>query len=593
MKISLRSGRRQRKGSHPGQFQSWILVFIAACATVWILVLSWLGLLQTLDWVAIDCFFRWRPAEPFDSRIVVVTIDDNDITNIGKWPIPDQLLAKALSNLDAQRPRAIGLDIYRDLPVEPGHQELVNVFKSKPNLIGVQRWFGAQKVMPPPVLADLDQVADADIPEDSDKRVRRALFTGKERGRVYMGLGLAVALKYLEVEKILPIPSNGLQDSYQLGRAQFKPFRRNEGGYIRADDRGYQVLLNFRGPASSFQTISFSDVLHNHLPDDLVRNRVVFIGSTAESVKDLFLTPYSADGLETAEWTPGVFIHANITSQVLSAALDGRPLLHGLSNSLKWVWILIWSSIGVLISRTILQANWLKKQFAYGVALLGAFLASVGLVTVSYLLFLAGWWFPVAPPVWALNSAVFMCFAYHSYKLQRLAYFDGLTQVSNRRYFDLYLAEQAQKKGSLSLILCDIDCFKLYNDTYGHQAGDECLRKVAKSIRSATRKADFVARYGGEEFVVVLPHATLDDAKIVATSIINQVRALEIPHQTSVAGHCVTLSCGVATVKINDQNLRDADWSGSTLIAQADTALYTSKSNGRNCFTIMQLEAKG
>ena len=591
MNIRLRS-RRQRKDFHQGQFQNWMLVLIAASATVWVLVLSWLGLLQTLDWVAIDCFFRWRPAETLDSRIVVVTIDDNDITNMGKWPIPDQLLAKALSNLNAQKPRAIGLDIYRDLPIEPGHQALVTVFQSTPNLIGVQRWFGTQKVMPPPALADLDQVADADIPEDSDKRVRRALFTGKERGRVYMGLGLAAALKYLEAEKVLPIPSNGLQDTYQLGRAQFKPFSGNEGGYIRADDRGYQVLLNFRGPASSFQTISFSDVLYHRLPDDLVRNRVVFIGSTAESVKDLFLTPYSSDSFGTAEWTPGVFIHANITSQILSAALDGRPLLHGLSNSLKWVWISIWSSTGVLISRTILQANWLKKQFAYGVALLGAFLASAVLVTVSYLLFLLGWWFPVVPPVWALNSAVFLCFAYHSYKLQRLAYFDGLTQVANRRYFDLYLAEQAQKKGNLSLILCDIDYFKLYNDTYGHQAGDECLRKVAKSIRNATRQADFVARYGGEEFVVVLPHATLDGAEIVANSIINQVRALEIPHQASVAAHCVTLSCGVATVKINDQHLRDADWSGSTLIAQADTALYTSKGNGRNCFTVMQLKAK-
>jgi diguanylate cyclase (GGDEF)-like protein len=592
MKIGLRS-RRQKKGSHQNQFQDWVLVAIAAGATALVLLLSWLGLLQTLDWTAVDYFFRWRPVEALDSRIVVVTIDDDDIANVGKWPIPDQLLAKVLSNLDAQKPRAIGLDIYRDFPIEPGHQELVTVFRSQPNLIGVQRWFGTQKVLPSPVLAELNQVADADIPEDSDKRVRRALFTGKERGRIYMGLGLAVALKYLEVEKISPSSIDGSQDTYQLGQAQFKPFRGNEGGYVRADDRGYQVLLNFRGPASSFQTISFSDVLYNHLPDDLVRNRVVFIGSIAESVKDLFLTPYSADQFGPAEWTPGIFIHANITSQILSAALDGRPLLHGLPDSQKWMWIGFWSSIGVFISRTVLQANWLKKQFAYGVALSGAFLASVGLVAISYLLFLASWWFPVASPVLALNSAVFMCFAYHSYKLQRLAYFDGLTQVANRRYFDLYLAEQAQNKGKLSLILCDIDCFKLYNDAYGHQAGDECLRKVAKAIRSATRKSDFVARYGGEEFVIVLPHATLDGAMIVASSIVNQVRALEIPHETSIAAHCVTLSCGVATVKISDHHLRNADWSGSTLIAQADTALYTAKGDGRNCFTVMRLEAEG
>ncbi|PSB30589.1 hypothetical protein C7B82_08565 [Stenomitos frigidus ULC18] len=112
-------------------------------------------------------------------------------------------------------------------------------------------------------------------------------------------------------------------------------------------------------------------------------------------------------------------------------------------------------------------------------------------------------------------------------------------------------------------------------------------------MRSATRQTDFVARYGGEEFVIVLPHATLEGAKIVANGIINQVRALEIPHETSVAAHCVTLSCGIATVKVSDQYLRNADWSGSTLVAQADTALYTSKSSGRNCFTGIQLDAEG
>ncbi|XGV94543.1 MAG: CHASE2 domain-containing protein [Leptolyngbya sp. BL-A-14] len=590
MNTGRQAGRQRRKSFRQNQFQDWALIVIAASAAISVLLLSWLGLLQTLDWVAIDYFFRWRPAESVDSRIVVVTIDDNDITNMGKWPIPDEILAKVLVNLDTQKPRAIGLDIYRDFPVEPGHQKLVNIFRSKPNLIGVQRWFGTQKVLPPPALAELNQIADADIPEDSDKRVRRAMLTGKEGGQVYMGLGLAIALKYLEAEKISPIPSQDAPDTYQLGRARFTPLRGSDGGYVRADDRGYQVLLNFRGPASSFQTISFSDVLHNQLPDNFVRNKVVFIGSTAESVKDLFLTPYSTDGIGPAEWTPGIFIHANITSQILSAALDGRSLLHGLPNSLQWAWIAIWSSVGVLISRTILQANWLKKQFAYGVALLGTFLATVGLVTVSYLLFLASWWFPVASPILALNSAVFMCFAYHSYKLQRLAYFDELTQVANRRYFDLYLAEQSQKKGNLSLILCDIDCFKLYNDTYGHQAGDECLRRVATTIRSATRQTDFVARYGGEEFVVVLPHASLNGAAIVASSIIKQVKALEIPHQTSVATPFVTLSCGVTAVKISDQHLRNADWSGSALIAQADTALYTSKCSGRDRFTVMALD---
>ena len=98
---------------------------IAPCTTVLIALISGMGVLQNSEWSALDLFFRWRHREPPDSRIVVVTISDEDITKIGTWPIPDQLLAKALKNLQAQKPRVIGLDLYRDLPVDPGHQSLI------------------------------------------------------------------------------------------------------------------------------------------------------------------------------------------------------------------------------------------------------------------------------------------------------------------------------------------------------------------------------------------------------------------------------------------------------------------------------------
>ncbi|MEQ9482315.1 MAG: CHASE2 domain-containing protein [Coleofasciculus sp. F4-SAH-05] len=100
-----------------------------------VIATAWTGSFQLLEWATLDQFFQQRPQEPVDPRILVVTIDESDITQVGTWPIPDQVLAQLLRKINAQQPRAIGVDLYRDLPVESGHQELVEVFKSTPNLI--------------------------------------------------------------------------------------------------------------------------------------------------------------------------------------------------------------------------------------------------------------------------------------------------------------------------------------------------------------------------------------------------------------------------------------------------------------------------
>ncbi|MEQ8467295.1 diguanylate cyclase [Coleofasciculus sp. E1-EBD-02] len=166
-------------------------------------------------------------------------------------------------------------------------------------------------------------------------------------------------------------------------------------------------------------------------------------------------------------------------------------------------------------------------------------------------------------------------------QLEELAKSDGLTGVANRRRFDDYLQtcwkQHCVGNSWLSLIMCDVDCFKYYNDTYGHQAGDDCLREVASAIqRQVKRPADLVARYGGEEFVVILPLTPLDGAIQVAQAIAEAVRTLNIPHATSFVSHCVTLSLGVASTIPNPRR------SPTTLTAAADAALYQAKSAGRD-----------
>ncbi|MEH1903279.1 MAG: EAL domain-containing protein [Nostoc sp.] len=174
-------------------------------------------------------------------------------------------------------------------------------------------------------------------------------------------------------------------------------------------------------------------------------------------------------------------------------------------------------------------------------------------------------------------------------ELQRLASSDGLTQVANRRCFDDTLNAEwqrlAREQGSLSLILCDVDYFKLYNDTHGHLAGDDALRQVAKAISQTVKHpADLVARYGGEEFAVILPNTGIEQAIAVATDIQTNLNALQIPHPHSHVSEFITLSLGVATITPDSQLFP------AILIAAADQGLYQAKAQGRNCVVHMDYE---
>jgi diguanylate cyclase (GGDEF)-like protein len=170
--------------------------------------------------------------------------------------------------------------------------------------------------------------------------------------------------------------------------------------------------------------------------------------------------------------------------------------------------------------------------------------------------------------------------------LEDLSNLDGLTQIHNRRYFDETLAREfshsKRNETALSVAICDIDNFKAFNDTYGHLAGDECLKQVAQTLNYVLKRpGDLVARYGGEEFGIIMPYTDSAGALVVGNLLQSKIESLKIPHKASQASNYVTVSIGVATYHGDDTNK-------NTLVNNADQALYKAKASGKNFATSME-----
>ncbi|MGQ4650083.1 CHASE2 domain-containing protein [Lyngbya aestuarii] len=389
----------------------WRGAWIAAPSiTAVVILLRLAGLLQSWEWIVLDQYIRWRPLETRDDRVVIVGINEEDLRNIGQAIIPDETYAQLLEKLKARQPRAIGLDIYRDLPVEPGHQQLIAVFESTPNLIGIQKAVGdsqSQSVAPPPVLKTKGQVAANDLLTDADERVRRALlFVEDSEGKTLPSLGMYLAGLYLDAEGIALKKVEG-KDSWQLGQQVLLRFQANDGGYVRAKAGGYQILLNYRGASRYFDTVSLTDILEDRVAADWGRDRVILVGAVSESYNDLYSTPYTR---APNERLAGVEIHANVTSQLVSAAQEGRPFIKSWAEPWEWLWILLWAAIGAALT-------W-KWRYTGGVRFFslrggGAFILASGALTGgTYVAFLGGWWLPVIPAILAMGGAALSITAY-------------------------------------------------------------------------------------------------------------------------------------------------------------------------------------
>ncbi|MEG3987634.1 CHASE2 domain-containing protein [Microcoleus sp. S28C3] len=393
------------------EFTIWSVGTLPGIVAIVLIVLVRLsGALQLIEWVTFDSFLRLRPSEPIEERIVIVGIDEADIQRIGTYPIPDREIAKLLRTLQKYQPRVIGLDIVKDLPVEPGHAELVATFKDIKNLIVVEKIIPISIKSPPDLPSE--KIGFIDYLSDDDGKVRRAILgiNRPENDKKYaFSLPLRLAETYLKAEGIEL--SNGIRDrlAMRFGSTELPRFFPNSGGYAGADDFGVQLLLNYRNGRERFRTLSLQDINdieatkgNPNVLRDTFGDRIVLIGLTAPSIKD-FINTSAIANLQPPGKIYGVEFHAHVASQIVSAVLDGRPVLKTWSEGWEYLWIVGWGVLAIYLGR-LTQSP--LKNLVYVAA------ASLGLVGISYAFIVGGWWIPAAPAllVLVINGAILNTF---------------------------------------------------------------------------------------------------------------------------------------------------------------------------------------
>ena len=384
---------------------------IPTLVTFLILLFSSTGYLQGIEWLVLDYFFQQRPQAKIDDKITIITINETDIKQIGQLTLSDRVLAQALNRLASHNPRVVGLDLYRDLPVEPGHQELVQTLQNNSNIIGIEKIVGV-KVDPPPILAKNQQVGFADLIIDEDGTVRRALLSMQNKeGNIYGSLALKLALNYLEAEGIQPQFSSANPSQIQLGKNQLTPLQKNDAGYVNADTGGYQILLDYRGKLDKFNSFSLTELLTGNVPQTAIKDRVILIGANVATLVNLYPTPYSSWNNGSAEQMAPVTIHANIVSQLLTSAMVEKGTLRGVSQTSEWLWMLFWCGFAGFWCWYLYNA-WLKA--------IAVVLTLITVITITYFLFLQGWWLPIVPIVLGIFVSAIAMEIFNLRKYQRL-----------------------------------------------------------------------------------------------------------------------------------------------------------------------------
>lgn len=370
-----------------------------------------LGVFESFELKTYDKMMQLRGNLPPDSRVLTVLITEDDIQSEGKWPLSDRTLAKALNIIQDAQPHAIGIDLYRDLPVEPGHDELSQFFANSDRLIAVCKLQSENSpaVAAPPSL-NPDQVGFADIDIDRDGVVRRSLFyidPQESKCPTPFSFSLQLTFWYLLAEGIEPQQTEtGL---LQLGETVLKPIDEDYGGYQNVDANGYQIMLNYRAADKPTEIVTLAQILKGEVNENLIKDKVVLLGVSAPSLKDTFETPFSN---QTGDFQlmPGVVIHSQIVSQLLNLAIDGKSLIWSLNQTQETGWIFFWSLLGsitvVFLSRPVVMIS---------LQILGIIL----IIAISWLLFIQAGWIPLIPSLFSFALTAISLILFNAYQAKQ------------------------------------------------------------------------------------------------------------------------------------------------------------------------------
>jgi len=392
-----------------GRYRKQIVAgLITVVTSLGILGLRELGAWQPIELKGLDYLFQLRPAEPMDDRIVIVEISEDDIQRQSKWPWSDRIFADLITKISDAKAAVITVDKFLDIPSGEGRADLVRAIEKAGNVInatflsqGKQRSIEIAKD-----LADISSQGFVNLETDESLVVRRAYLVARDAD---YSLGFQSVLLYLnarsnKTKSKVNIDFNPEDTTFVIKKEINKNssvkviprVQKSYGGYHNIDASGYQILLNYRTNRKSFKHVSAVDLLEGKVDPKILSDRIVLIGATAVSTKDVFSSPFSMG--EGTGLIYGVEIHAHNTSQLLSAALDDRPFIQVWGREWETLWIVVWSLAGGILA--IRSPNVIRN--------LGILIAiALSLSAIAYLAFISSLvlWIPFFPAIAGLVLA--------------------------------------------------------------------------------------------------------------------------------------------------------------------------------------------
>ncbi|MEO0827081.1 MAG: EAL domain-containing protein [Cyanobacteria bacterium J06639_16] len=520
------------------------------------------SVLESLELQIFDRFVQLQPDADLDPRLLIVTINEDDLQRYG-WPLSDQELAQGLSQLQMHQPRVIGLDLYRDMAVPPGQTAFATQLHAD-NLIAITN---VAHDISPPSGVEADRVGFNNLTLDADGVLRRNLLFVAGAEQDYYSFALRVSLAYLAAEGIT---FDVTPDALFMGDRPVIPLKATDGGYQTADTRGYQVMLPYRTRRDVAHTVTFSQLLNGTVNPQWIRDKVVLVGTFAPSLKDMIYTPYSSAQSDIFQM-PGVIIHAQMVSQLLDIPSDNPRLFRFWPRWGEWLWFWGWATVAGCLGWS------LRHPLAFGVAgtvCLGL-IGGIGWISFSQLI-----WIPMAEPALGFVAGLGFVMAH---RLRYATTRDTLTGLLNRSAFvrslTRSLAHRPHDKPSsaLGVMFLGLNRFQLINQSLGRQMGDRLLLLIVDRLHTLLPGSVRLARVSGDEFAL----ACKQRHNGTLTTLADQLQTvLADPFWLNQQPIVITTSIGIALTQHEYRHTPE------DLLRDAHTAMYRAKSLGETHYQV-------